>query len=573
MNKILSALIRAQGFHPARQAECDAACPAQAQRDCLRRILRKNARTEYGLRYGFGTVRGAADFATRVPVVEYRDLEADIERMKQGAANVLTAEPTLRFSLTSGTSSKPKFIPCTRSGQKRTRQLMTQWFYRALHDHPTLFDKGVLDITGSPIEGRCDCGIPYGSASGMIQATMPLVMRRTFCTPPEVAQIMDYELRYYAIARFAYAKELSFIGTPNPLTLVKLAATGARRAEEIIRCVHNGWFSESLRSQRAYMAAGIAPAVKRALCPDKTRARFLAEILAATGTLHPRDCWPDLALIGCWLGSSIGFHASALSASYGDIPRRDLGYMASEGSITTPMADATSAGLLALRNHYYEFIPQTSDDAAPTAILGAHELEAGRCYRILLTNDNGLYRYDINDIIRAEGFHKHTPLISFVRKSGTMTNIVGEKLHLNHVLYAMEHLQSRYALGIRQFRAAADIAMRRYDVFLDLPLDCPADFLRNALLPALDGALCECNIEYASKRGSGRLQPPRIHLMAEGWQHAAQLAHASFAQRDTQYKWLPLVPEILAVDRRCIKLTVEAGTAAYPIPHSEPSSK
>jgi hypothetical protein len=301
-----------------------------------------------------------------------------------------------------------------------------------------------------------------------------------------------------------------------------------------------------------------------ALAPQKTRAAFLAGILEKTGALHPRDCWPNLALIGCWLGGSIGFHASSLVASYGNIPRRDLGYMASEGGITIPLADATSSGLPALRNHYYEFIPLADDGSAGPAISGAHELEAGRCYRILLTNENGLYRYDINDIVRADGFHKHAPLISFVRKSGTMTDIAGEKLHLNHVLFAMENLQARYSLGVRQFRAASDIAMRRYDVFLDIPRDLPADFLRDAILPSLDGSLCECNIEYAAKRKSGRLHPPRIHLMMPGWEHAAQLEHASFSKRDTQYKWLPLVSEMLAVDLRYIGRSVESGNARNP---------
>ena len=557
MNLSLSTWIRTEGYLLARQAERDSCRPERVQRELLLRLLQKNARAEYGMRYGFGTIRGTKDYAARVPVVEYSDIEADVDRMKQGDTNVLTAEPTLVFSLTSGTSDRPKFIPITRTGQRRTRQLMTQWFHRALRDHPTMFNKGILDITGSPVEGRCACGIPYGSASGMILASMPGVMRRIFCTPAEVAQIDDYELRCYAIARFAYAKELSFIGTPNPLTLVKLAATGTRHAEEIIRCIHNGWFSESLRDGRDGASAGVPLSLRAALSPRKTRAAFLAGILEKTGALHPRDCWPHLALIGCWLGGSIGFHANALIASYGNIPRRDLGYMASEGSITIPFADDTSSGLPALRNHYFEFIPLDDDGSPAPDIFGAHELETGRCYRILLTNDNGLYRYDINDIVRVDGFHKQTPLISFVSKSGTMTNIVGEKLHLNHLLFAMEKLQSRFSLGVRQFRAASDIGTQRYEVFLDVPQDLTTDFLRDSLLPTLDDLLCECNIEYAAKRKSGRLHPPRIHLMKPGWEQAAQLEHASFSRRDSQYKWLPLVSEILAVDLRYIARSVE----------------
>jgi hypothetical protein len=571
MNVLLSTLIRARGFLPERQTERDSYRPAQTQQGGLLRILRKNAHTEYGRRYGFRQLHTAKDFATQVPVVEYGDIEADIERIKQGQTNVLTAEPTIMFSITSGTSAKPKFIPITRSGQNRTKQLMSQWFCRARRDHPTLFDKGIFDITGAAIEGCCECGIPYGSASGMIHTTLPRIMKHTFCTPPEAPEIADYELRYYALARAAYATELSFIGTPNPLTLTRFSEAGARHAESIVRCVHNGWFSESIRNECDYHSNGLPLSLKTMMRPNKVRAEFLAKVLAETGALSPRDCWPDLALIGCWLGGSIGFHANALTAVYGNVPHRDLGYMASEGSITIPFKDATSAGLLALRNHYYEFIPLSETGLPSPVALGAHELEAGQCYKILLTNENGLYRYDINDIVRVEGFYKHTPLISFVRKSGAMTNIVGEKLHLNQLLLAIQNLQAQFSLEIRQFRAAPDISLRRYDVFLDIRKELPVPFLHDEFLPALDDYLCKCNMEYAAKRKSGRLLSPRIHLMTVGWEQAVQLEHASFSKRDTQYKWCPLVSERIAADERCIRLTIESRLPTHPNLPSNPS--
>ncbi len=570
MNTVLSALIRISGWLPKWQTDRDACHPARVQRRLLLRILRKNARTEYGRRYGFSALCGTKDFSTRVPIVEYSDIEADVDRIKQGQTDVLTAEPPLLFSLTSGTSSAPKFLPITHRGQRRTKRLMAKWFCMALRDHPTLFSKGVFDMTGAAIEGYCECGIPYGSASGMIRATLPDVMKRAFLTPPDVAEIVDYEVRYYAMARFAYAQEISFVGTPNPLTLVKLAETGTRYAEELICCVRNGWFSESIRDNSEFVSAGVPLSLKMALRPDPARAEFLEKIFAETGTLKPVDCWPDLALIGCWLGGSIGFHADALTAAYGNVPRRDLGYMASEGSITLPFADATPAGLLALRNHYYEFIPVEECDSPLPTTFGAHELEKGGYYKILLTNENGLYRYDINDIVRVDGFHKRTPLISFVRKSGAMTNIVGEKLHLNHLLVAIRNLQSDFALEIRQFRAAADLSMQRYDVFLDIQQDLSVEFLRDTILPALDESLCGCNIEYAAKRRSGRLHPPRIHLMTPEWERVAQLEHASFSKRDTQYKWIPLIPEKLAVDERCVKSTIESQcSTALESPHDE----
>ena len=112
---------------------------------------------------------------------------------------------------------------------------MRQWFSHALSDHPSLLDKGFLSITGAAVEGRCESGIPYGSASGMINNSLPALVRSSMAVPAVVAEIADYDIRYYVWTRLAYGKSISFIATPNPLTLVKLAETALGRQEEIIR--------------------------------------------------------------------------------------------------------------------------------------------------------------------------------------------------------------------------------------------------------------------------------------------------------------------------------------------------
>jgi hypothetical protein len=54
---------------------------------------------------------------------------------------------------------------------------------------------------------------------------------------------------------------------------------------------------------------------------------------------------------------------------------------------------------------------------------------------------------------------------------------------------------------------------------------------------AFDRSLAASNIEYASKRKSRRLHPPRLHLMRRGW--ADRLSRSDFraGKREAQYKW------------------------------------
>ncbi|MDP2157970.1 MAG: GH3 auxin-responsive promoter family protein, partial [Nitrospirota bacterium] len=303
--------------------------------------------------------------------------------------------------------------------------------------------------------------------------------------------------------------------------------------------------------------AGIPGALLSRIKPDRARAAFLERVLEKTGRLLPSDCWPDLTLIGCWLGGSIGFHAEALAEYYGKVALRDVGYMASEGCITLPIADATPAGILALQNNYYEFISETQLDNAQPDILTATELEAGNCYKILLTNENGLYRYDINDIIKVEGLYRKTPVISFLRKSGNILNIAGEKLHLNHCLSAINRLQSEFPLGIHQFRIVPDPTNLRYEFFLDIRSKIPEKAMHNALLAALDAYLCENNIEYDSRRRSKRLNQPCIHVMDTSWEDEVRKEHAQCGQRDVQYKWVQLSSERNKVDHGHIRYTIQ----------------
>jgi hypothetical protein len=557
MGGLLSSIIRIRGMLDRPLFAWDTRHPGQVQQDFLLRLLKNNKHTEYGKKYDFSSIICEKDFKNNLPIVEYPDIEPYIDRIKMGYRDVLTSEPVFMFNMTSGTTARPKFIPITRHGLKVTGRLMRQWLSHSLSDYPSLLDKAFLNITGAAIEGRCETGIPYGSASGVIINTLPALLRKSSAIPSEVSEIADYDMRYYVLARLAYARSISLIATPNPLTLVNLAETAIKRQEEIIRSIHNGWLSESIQSKDSWIKSGIPYVIRSTLKPDKARAVFLERRLEKTGQLLPVDCWPDLTLIGCWLGGSIGFHKESLAKYYGSIALRDIGYMASEGCISLPLEDDSPSGILALRNNYYEFIPETQIDLICSDILTSSELVIGNCYKILLTNENGLYRYDINDIVKVEGRYNETPVISFLRKSGNILNIAGEKLHLNHCLSAIDRLQLSFSLDIQQFRIVPDPINLRYEFFLDIRSEVPDKSMHSELLTTLDSSLCENNVEYSSKRESKRLNLPCINVMDSSWEDEVRKEHAEFGQRDVQFKWLQLSANKNKVDSKHIKFTIQ----------------
>jgi len=297
--------------------------------------------------------------------------------------------------------------------------------------------------------------------------------------------------------------------------------------------------------------------INAALKPDRARAVFLGNVIRKNNRLLPSHSWPHLKVIGCWLGGSIGYHADKLSAYYGNVPKRDLGYLASEGCITLPYEDSTASGILALQNNFCEFMPEESGSDASREVLLSHELQEGKHYRIILTNENGLYRYDINDIIRVEKFYNATPVLAFVRKAGDVLNITGEKIHVNQLIMAIERLKSAFNISIAQFRVAPNMSQVRYDILLGLGQEVPLQKLADSILPAFDSFLQDINIEYALKRKSGRLNPPCLYIMHPLWEDNVKKKTIESGKRDIQYKWNVILHELPEIDRKHILQTVQ----------------
>lgn len=553
MSLLLKTAIRLHGKSSKQLLERATHAPHAAQSEFLLRTLSRNADTVFARLHDFARIKTEADYRARVPVRDYEGFRPFVNRIIAGERFILTKEQTVMLTMTSGTTGEQKFIPVTARSRTAEASLMRQWLYRALEDHPAYMNERSVAIVSRAVEGHTPSGLPYGSASGVTYKNVPRLIRRTQAIPYAVSEIEDYDERYFLIARFALAAQVSFLITPNPSTLLRLTQIMREREEDILRAIHDGTLGISSSKQ-----SGICAQLSSALRPDKARAQTLARVVLETGYLRPADCWPTLKLIACWVGGSVGRQAHKLHADYGALPLRDLGYIASEGRFTVPTADHTPSGILALGSNYYEFIPEEEADSARPSILLSHELEAGRRYSILLTTAAGLYRYRIQDIVEVTGFHNSAPLVAFVRKEGETASITGEKLHVNHFILALDETARRCQLDIEQFRAAPDYENNRYHIYLEIRGHVSRARLRNEALSAIDSALGKVNIEYAQKRASGRLGAPLLHLMRPGWANQISRRQITSGKRDTQYKWPLLCPEPRAEDLPFILNTIEA---------------
>ena len=520
--------------------------PDVTQAQFLQTLVKQNADTVFGRDHGFSTIKNPADYACQVPIQNYEGFRPYINRIVARQERILTTEPPFMFTTTSGTTGEPKLIPVTASWREQMASLMRLWMFYALRDHSGYLDQKVFTIVSPAVEGKTPSGIPFGAMSGVAYQRLPWVVRRQYVIPYAVALISDHEARYFVTMRLALAQSVSVIGTPNPTSLIRLVETAAGHAEAIIRAIHDGTLGiprpETI-SEAGTLHDDVIREIEARVHPDRERARFLTKVVEEHGALSPRYCWPDLTLVACWLGGNAGIHARRLAEPYGpNVSLRDLGLLASEGRMTIPVEDHSATGVLAVHANFYEFIPEDEIENSSPPVLLAHELEDGKRYYIILSGGNGLYRYDLNDIVEVQGFYHRTPKVAFVRKGRDMVSITGEKLHLNQIQAALREAEKHSQLEIWQFRLIPDVDQSRYDLLVELRGELGADSQGFALLAAFDQALSALNIEYASKRASKRLGPPRLFVMRSGW--SERLCRADFrnGKREFQYKWPALRP-------------------------------
>jgi len=541
MARWLGSAVKTQQWLHHRAFEAATRNPEEAQARVLRGLIRDHADTLFGREHGFATIGTAAEYARRVPIREYEALRPYVARIMAGAPRVLTAEAPFMFTTTSGTTGEPKFIPVTARWARVMASLMRLWTYHALRDHPGMLDHRVLTIVSPATEGVTPGGLPYGAMTGLTYQRLPWLIRRQHALSYATALIRDHETRYFVALRLALAHAISSIGTPNPSSLLRLAGIAACRGGELVQAIHDGTLG--VTEVEPIPGTGVTGGELRAalterLRADRRRAAFLAAVAERRDGLVLGDCWPELSVVACWLGGSAGIQARHLQAHFGpEVSRRDLGLVASEGRFTVPVEDDSAAGVLAVHANFYEFVAEEDIDTPAPRTLLCHELAEGRRYYLVVSGGNGLYRYDMNDVVEVRGFHGRTPKVAFVRKGRDMLNITGEKLHLNHVLLAVRTAERATGLGVWQLRLIPDVEGARYDLLVELPRPVEAARVLEDFVTAFDRGLASVNVEYESRRASARLLRPRLCVMREGWSERLCREEFGLGRREIQHKW------------------------------------
>lgn len=518
----------------ARSFERSTKDPRKAQEQVLLKYLSRNRRTEFGLKYDFSSIRSIGDFRARLPVSDYESIRAYINRMKKGEPNVLTADKVVYFGITSGTTGEPKLIPVTKYSDARKSALMDIWAYYTCMDHPHVVEGRILGVISPEVKSHTEGGIPYGPEDGHAYNNLLRIVKRLYVLPYQVFSIGDYDARYYCILRIAMEHNVTTIATLNPSSLVLLCQRIPAVANKTIADIERGTLDASFD-----IPAQIRSAIERTLKPNPKRAAELKELLKKNGELLPKHFWPRLDLIECWKGGTVKCYIQQLPRYFGDVAVRDFGCLSTEARSSVPMNDEGAGGVLAIQTNFYEFIPKEDMNKTRKRTVLCDELEAGKEYLLIVTTAGGLYRYNIDDIVRVSGFFNKTPVIEFVQKGRNAVSITGEKIYESHVNEAVMRSAEKYRIAVQNFCAVASAekgrGTSRY-IFLVEFADKPSLAQKKKFLESIDRELRAQNSEYDDLREQQLIVHPSLKVVRPGEFERYRRERIAQGSHDTQFK-------------------------------------
>lgn len=512
--------------------------PLKAQNTTLIKYLRRNKSTEYGRAHNFAALRSIDEFRQAIPLNNYEMLRPYVDRIARGERNILTKDTVVFFGATSGTTDKPKLIPTTVYSEKKKEELMNLWSYYISRDHPDVLDGKILAIVSPEIEGRTEAGIPFGAESGFTYRTLPRPIMNLYALPYEVFEIEDYESRHYMILRIAMEQNITTIVALNPNMIVLLCHKIARWQDRIIADIEQGTISHELNIKPAIRAI-----LARRLKPNPIRAAALKKILVDNGALLPKNFWPNMKIIECWLAGMMKLYIQELDNFFGRVPKRDIGCVSTEARSSITIADDTASGILAIETNFYEFMPKEDARRGIMKTLVCTELEIDKEYYIIVTTAGGLYRYNIDDIVKVTGFYNKTPLIEFVQKGLGTSSLAGEKLYESHISAAVAKVIEKERIMLEYFCAVADpFDGPRYSFLVEFSGVAPAEEAIGRFLRSIEEALRIENREYDFVRNAQLLNDPVLKILRKGSFEGFRSRRISDGAQEGQFK----APELTA---------------------------
>ena len=486
------------------------------QEKILLDLVRANRATPFGREHGFAGIRTLDQYRAAVPVRTSKEYAGYLRTVYETDPCHLTAERPLFFAMTAGSTGDYKYIPLTPSFKNAINRSVFAFYHFFESQCPELAHHPIQFLVGSAEGGTAPVGIPQGFVSGFNYRNLPAFIRRKFIIPYWVFTLENADDRYYAMARFLAANgQVAAIGAFSPMNIANIVSAVQARLPVFINDL-----------ERGALTIATAPPAPLNLPRQTELARQVSDWqragndpVALTALL-----FPHLKYFACWLGGNMGHVRDNLFRIMGEKAVFEMPFSASEGVFAVPHKLNEPGGIAAVTSHFLEYIPEDAidDPAAPT--LCAWELEAGGTYYQVVSTQAGLYRYNMEDLIRVKDHWGGIPVVEFISKKARQISIANERLNENDVTEACRIACAQTGALLKQFILFPSRA-GYYEMLVEGNIDNPQQFA-----DTMEQTLCKVAKGYDFEREDRLLQPLRLLQAQDGqlsdYVHARQFRSA-----------------------------------------------
>lgn len=437
--------------------------PDLVQSEQFNNLIKTAQNTEWGKMYDYSSIRSYGDFASRVPIQNYEDIKPFVERTLKGENNILWPEKIKWMAKSSGTTDKSKFIPVSESSLRECHY------------------KGGKDTVATYLNNRIDSR--FFSGKGLILGGS--------CKPePYNQHIVTGDLSAVLISNINPLA--NFFRVPSKKII--LMDEWEAKLEAICRSVINENVTNLSGVPSWFMV-------------------LIKELLERTGRQYLTDVWPNLEVF---------FHGGISFSPYREqyqalIPSPRMRYMetynASEGFFAI-QNDLSDLALLLLLDYgiFYEFIPLEEIDSDNPKTYRLQDVELNKNYALVMTSNNGLWRYVIGDTVMFKNKSPYKMIIT--GRTRHFINAFGEELMVDNADKALSQACKENKCKIKEYTAApvymSSESKGKHQWLIEFE-EAPASLAE--FTAVLDKTLQSLNSDYEAKRYKNiTLEAPHITI-------------------------------------------------------------
>ncbi len=489
--------------------------PVETQEKILLQIMDENKDTEYGKKIGFKDVHSVEDFQRIVPLSTYDTYDNYVERMLNGETNLMMARKCKRYCSSSGSVGKPKVLPKSGKdlfnmqsmGFAATPACASRWFKKQGMKFPKQVGPVAILLTGHEMKDGKMC-----NGAGQVPFTYLKPISKFFMTTPNDFMYPENEdavdSTYFHLRFALQRKDVTFLGSMVVTLLTTMFDYFENNWELVCNDIEKGTIDPSIKCPpelRAKWEKKFKPMPKRAAEIRRECEKGFDEPIA-------KRIWPDFVWSYGMVGSTLAFYVEKLRRYIGDAPIHNMGYAAAEGYMAMPVELNVNDYVLLPRSIFFEFIPIDDPECERPLTIG--EVEVGKEYELVVTNFSGLYRYQIEDVVRVTGFYNKTPKVEFLYRNNLAMNIANEKTTTQMVDWAALETQKKAGINFKGYSFYADKSVDpvRYMLLAEPEEDIPAERIPE-IEAILDEFLNESNEKYFKYRRWGMLAAPKLSIL------------------------------------------------------------